>query len=268
MGWLKEQNEENTAPSENRFLKIPEPEAVFKTTEVTIRFLDATPEDTWRHWLDNRMFNCPGMDTCPVCKVRNPLLKINKEEAQKKYRTDHRFFANVLFNGEVKIYSFGPGVAKQLLVFIKKYEERFGDITMYDVSIQKKKTGKLPQNVEYTVIPEVPPRELTEEEQLAAENKHDLQFAVTPASRDDLYKVSQGELPARPEPAVTPQEEAEPSPKVAPKKATKADIALLKATIKAKDKDLDLEHFGITEGDEIDKAVVDQLIADLGSNKK
>jgi hypothetical protein len=92
---------------------------------------------------------------------------------------------------------------------------------------------------------------------------------VTPSSREELYKVSQGELPARPEP--TPQRETESSPKVAPSKATKADIALLKATIKAKDKDLDLEHFGITEDDEIDKAVVDQLIADIGSrlsNKK
>jgi hypothetical protein len=209
------------------------------------------------------------MDTCPVCKVRNPLLKIDKEAAQKQYRTDHRFFANVLHNGEVKIYSFGPGVAKQLLIFIKKYEERYGDITAYDVSIQKRKTGPKIQNVEYTVIPEVPPRELTEDEQNAAENLHDLKFAVTPASREDLYKVSQGEMPERAAPAAAQAEpESVSFPKVAPKKATKADFAILKATIKAKDKDLDLEHFGITEGDEIDKSVVDQLIADLNGKKK
>jgi hypothetical protein len=268
MAWLTEQAEETPRIVDDRWLKIPDPEAVGKSTEVTIRFLDATPEDTWRHWLEDRMFNCPGMNDCPVCKVRNPLLKIDREAAQKQYRTDHRFFANVLHEGRVKIFSFGPGIAKQLLVFINKYADKYGDITSYDVSIQKRKTGRLPQNVEYTVIPEVPPRELSEEEQNAAEDAYDLKFAVTPASREDLYKVSQGELPPRPEPVEVPEEPQAIAPKVAPSKATKADIALLKATIKAKDKDLDLEHFGISEGDEIDKAVVDQLIADLGGKKR
>ena len=202
MAWLQDQEaDENASTQADKWLKIPDPEAVGKSTEVTIRFLDAVPEDTWRHWLDNRLFNCPGMETCPVCKVRNPLLKINKEEAQKKYRTDHRFFANVLFEGQVKIYSFGPGVAKQLLVFIKKYEEKYGDITAYDVTVVKRKTGKLIQNVEYTVLPEVPPRDLTEDEQNAAENLYDLKFAVTPASREDLQKVAMGELPEKPQEA-------------------------------------------------------------------
>lgn len=213
MAWLQDQeaNEEASQQAE-KWLKLPEPEAVNKTTETTIRFIDATPEDTWRHWLDNRMFNCPGMETCPVCKVRNPLLKIDKEKAQKEYRTDHRFFANVLYDGKVKIFSFGPGIAKQLLVFIKKYEEKYGDITSYDVTIMKTKTGRLPQNVEYRVIPEVPPRDLTDEEVTASEQTYDLKFAVTPAPRSELLLVSQGQLPER-EPAENPKGDGEESPK-------------------------------------------------------
>lgn len=197
MAWLSDQEATDESSQQDKWLKLPEPEAVGKTTETTIRFIDATPEDTWRHWLDNRMFNCPGMERCPVCKVRNPLLKIDKEKAQKEYRTDHRFFANVLHEGKVKIFSFGPGIAKQLLVFIKKYEEKYGDITAYDVTIMRTKTGKLPQNVDYRVIPEVPPRDLTDEELSASENTHDLTFAVTPASREDLLEVAQGRLPEK-----------------------------------------------------------------------
>ena len=201
MAWLTDQEADETSQKEDKWLKIPEPEAVNKSTEVTIRFLDAVPEDVWQHWLENRVFNCPGIATCPVCKVRNEALKINKEAAQKKYKTNHRFFANVLFNGEVKIFGFGPGVAKQLLVLIKKYEEKYGDITTYDVSIQKHKTGRLPQNVDYTVLPEVPPRELTLEEISASENKYDLEFVKTAASREDLQKVAMGEIPDRPQEA-------------------------------------------------------------------
>lgn len=200
MAWLQDQEASDEASQQaDKWLKFPENDAVGKSTEVTIRFLDSTPEDSWRHWLENRLFNCPGFETCPVCKVRQPLLKANREEAQKRYRTDHRFFANVLHEGKVKIYSFGPGVAKDLLVFVKKYEEKYGDITAYDVTVIKRKIGRLPQNVEYTVIAEIPPRELTDEENLVAENKYDLAFVKTPASREDLQKVAIGELPEKPE---------------------------------------------------------------------
>lgn len=264
MAWLQDQEaDENASTQADKWLKIPEPEAVNKSTEVTIRFLDSTPEDSWRHWLENRLFNCPGFETCPVCKVRQPLLKANREEAQKRYRTDHRFFANVLHEGKVKIYSFGPGVAKDLLVFVKKYEEKYGDITSYDVTIIKRKTGRLPQNVEYTVVAEIPPRELTEEEQDAASNTYDLAFVKTPASREDLQKVAVGELP---ESKDIREAESEDRPKVGNAKATKADIMLLKAVLASRPGDLELSHFGINENDTIDKAVVDQLIEELKRN--
>lgn len=263
MSWLVEADENSTQTSDDKWLKIPDPETVNKSSQVTIRILASEPEDTWRHWLDNRVFNCPGIDTCPVCKVRNIAMKVDKEAAQKQYKTDHRFFFPVLFEGKVKIYGFGSGVAKQLKVLSEKYEDKYGDLTAYDVTVIKRRTGKLPWNVEYSVLPEVPPRELTEEEQTAAETLPDLAFVRTPASREDLLSVAQGEMPA----AKAKEGDGEDSLKVSSRKATKADMILLKSLIEAKHEGLTLGHFGFVDGEEIDKNTVDKLIEELQHSK-
>lgn len=260
MAWLQEQTEQSDKPVDDKWLKIPDPEAVGKSTEVMIRILESEPADTWQHWLDNRVFNCPGFATCPVCKVRGELLKLDKKAAQERYRTAHRFFFNVLHDGKVKVFSFGSGLAKDLKVFSEKYEEKYGDIRSYDVTIIKRKTGKLKQNVEYSAIPEFPIRELSLEEVSAAETRYELANFTAPASREDLLSVAQGEQPA-------PRDGAngEESLKVGNPKATKADMMLLKALIEAKD--LEIAHFGFVEGGEIDKVVVDKLINELQTSK-
>jgi len=267
MGWITE-TAENTQTSEDKWLKIPDPEAVGKSTEVTFRILETVPEDTWRHWLENRMFNCPGIEACPVCKVRNIALKAAgkdpdaKKAVQNQYRTDHRFFFNVLHEGKTKVFSFGSGIAKDLKIFSDKYSDDYGDIRNYDITVMKRKTGKLPQNVEYTTLPVFPARELTEEEATAAEIRYDLSYMVAPASRDDLTLVAQGELPAVKEKT---EDSSEERPKVGNSKATLADILMLKALVEAKG--FELSHFGLVDGEEISKAVVDQLIADLKKSK-
>src|SRR6266853_5830499 len=262
MSWLTEQTENETQSSVDKFLKIPEPEAVNKSTEVTIRILESVPEDIWRHWLDNRMFNCRGIETCPVCKVRNELYKIDKEAAQKQFRTDHRFFFNVLHEGKVKIFGFGPGLAQQLKVLDVKYEERYGDLRNYDVTVIKQKTGSKVWNVDYKALPEVPPRELTDEEKVAAETRYDLSFVVTPASREDLLLVVQGTLPAAKERI---RDSSEESPKAGNQKATIADVLMLKALVEAKG--FELSHFGLVDGKEIDKPTIDKLIDELKNSK-
>src|SRR5690348_2257950 len=144
MSWLAEADTESKT-SDDKWLKIPEPEAINKSTEARFRILESEPADTWRHWIDNRPFNCVGFATCPVCKVRKAAMEINKEKAQAEYRTDHRFFFNVLHEGKVKVYSFGPGLSRQLKVLSEKY----GDLRDFDVTVIKRKTGKLSMNVEY-----------------------------------------------------------------------------------------------------------------------
>lgn len=270
MAWIQETADDGTQTSEDKWLKFPDNEVIDKSVEVTFRVLETIPEDTWRHWLENRMFNCPGIEACPVCKVRNIALKAAgkdpdaKKAIQNKYRTDHRFFFNVLHEGKTKVYSFGSGVAKDLKIFSEKYSDAYGDLRNYDITVMKRKTGRLPQNVEYTVLPVFPARELTEGEVAASEVRYDLSYMVTPASRDDLVLVAQGELPERPDKNEGSSEE---SPKVGNKKATLADIMMLKALLESRGDGLELAHFGIVDGEEISKAVVDQLIADIKKSK-
>lgn len=263
MAWIEEQTAETDAPSrDDKWLKIPDPEAVNKSTEVTFRILESEPEDIWRHWIDNNLYNCPGMETCPVCKVRNPMLKNNKEAAQKMYRTDHRFFFNVLHEGKVKTYSFGSGLARQFKVLDEKYD----DLRDFDVTVIKRKTGTKLWNVEYTAIPVLPKRALSKDEEKVAEERYDLSAFTKPADKEDLLMVAQGINPStvRLQDRNEPEEAEEESPKAAPKKATKADIMMLKALLP---KDLDLSDFGIVETSPPDKTIVDQLIADLKKSK-
>ena len=263
MAWLEEQTAETDAPArEDKWLKIPDPEAVNKSTEVTIRILESEPADIWRHWIEDRMYNCPGMDSCPVCKVRNPMLKNNKEAAQKLYRTDHRFFFNVLHEGKTKAFSFGSGLSRQLKVLSEKYD----DIRDFDVTIIKRKTGKLPMNVEYTAIPVLPKTALNKEEQAASEERYDLSAFTKPASRDDLLFVAQGINPYTVKPET--REDTDEDPKAEPRKATKADIMVLKALIEARNENLFLEDFGIVEASPPDKKFVDELIEDLKKSKR
>jgi hypothetical protein len=256
MSWLTETADTESKTSDDKWLKFPENDVVGKSTEVRFRILESEPEDTWRHWVENRLFNCMGMDTCPVCKVRNAALKINKEKAQADYRTDHRFFFNVLHEGKVKVFSFGPGLSRQLKVLSEKY----GDLRDYDITVIKRKTGKLTMNVEYTAIPELPAKELSEDEQYATENRYDLSQITAPANKEDLLMVARGEVPSKPQEA-----ESGDGPKVGNRKATKADVLMLKALVEAKG--FELSHFGIVDGDELDKSIVDQLIEDLKKSK-
>src|ERR1700682_145889 len=110
MGWQEERTDTDTKVVDDKWLKIPDATAVGLATEVKLRILDETPVGTWRHWLESRPYNCPGMDICPVCRARNEAKKSDPVGYKKDYKLDYRYFFNVLFNGQVKVYSFGSGV--------------------------------------------------------------------------------------------------------------------------------------------------------------
>src|ERR1700674_825672 len=97
MAWLEDTAEATERVVDEKWLKIPQPEAVNGTTEVKLRILDETPIGTWRHWLGSRPYNCPGMSTCPVCSVRMEAKKSDPAGYKKNYKLDYRYFFNVLF---------------------------------------------------------------------------------------------------------------------------------------------------------------------------
>jgi hypothetical protein len=260
MAWLAETADTETKVIDEKWLRIPEPEAVNKTTEVTLRVLDETPVGTWRHWLGSRPYNCPGMNTCPVCKIRMEAKKSDPKGYKNEYRLDYRYFFNVLFEHQVKIYSFSSGVGRKLQTF----QEKYGDLRDYDVTIQKRKTGPLVMNVEWDVFYGGEKTALSAEDTLTAENKYDTSELVQPSKIEDLRQVAQGETPARTvdaPSAVKVEEVPEGFERFTKKSATRSDMIVLTALIKAKG--FELSHFGIVDGDSLPKDVVEKLIAEL-----
>lgn len=259
MAWLEDTAEATERVVDERWLKIPTPTAVKEATEVKLRILDEVPVGTWRHWLAGRPYNCPGMDTCPVCKVRNAAKKNDPKGYKDEYKLDYRYFFNVLFNGEVKIYSFGNGVGRKL----KTFQEKYGDLRDYDVTIQKRKTGPLVMNVEWDVFYGGEKTPLSVEEAAIAETKYDTSEFIQPAKLEDLRMVAAGEAPVRTgEGSSAPKEEIpEGFERFTKKNATRADMIMLKALIEAKG--FELGHFGIVDGTSLPKETVDKLIKEL-----
>ena len=249
MTWLDEQqnNEAVQTPIQEKFLKIPDPPQG-KTNEVKIRILDEEPVGVWRHWLDNRPFNCPGIATCPVCKVRMDAKKADPDGFRAKYRMDYRYFFNVLVNGQVKIFSFSSSVGRKLKTFLEKY----GDLRDFDVTITKRKTGPLPMNVEYDVLYEGKSK-LSEEDTAKAENRYDLSEYIVPAHVADLKIVATGEMPG-------PTTQTTEEPRLSTR-ATKADMILLESLVHAKG--FQLSDFGMIRESPPIKSVVDKLIQEL-----
>lgn len=246
--WLEEQTETTeTKIADDKWLKIPDPPQG-KTAEVRLRILDEEPLGVWRHWADNRPYNCPGISVCPICKVRMEAKKNNPNGYRNDYRMDYRYFFNVFTDGKVKIWSFSSGVGRKLKVFLEKY----GDLRDYDVSVRKRKTGPLPMNVEYDVIYEEKSA-LSLEDSATAETKYDLSEYIVPANQGDLSTVASGASPL-------PSQST-----AAPGKATKADMIMLKALIERKG--YELEHFGLIEDSPPSRDIILKLIDELKSEK-
>src|SRR5690348_8124413 len=69
---------------------------------VTIRIIDAEPEGTWRHWYNQRPYNCPGkLGNCPVCVARNAAKETDPDNYRNTYRLEHVHVFNVLHDGKV-----------------------------------------------------------------------------------------------------------------------------------------------------------------------
>lgn len=253
MSWQAEQTDTDTRVVDDKWLKIPDAQ-IGKTTEVKLRILDEEPQGAWRHWQDNRSYNCPGIAICPVCKVRMEAKKNDPEGYKKDFRMDYRYYFNVFVDGKVKIFSFSSSVGRKLKMFLEKY----GDLRDYDVSIIKRKTGPLPMNVEYDVIYEgagnVTGEDIAEALALAKESRYDLTEYIVPSKPEELVAVASGASPV----AST----GTPTTSV---KATRADMIMLTSLIKTKG--FELSHFGIVDGSALPKEVVDKLIKELQAEK-
>lgn len=256
MAW-REDSVNTTEPKkteEINWLKIPEPAAVGKTAELRVRILDEEPVGTWRHWLGNRPYNCPGYEKCPVCRVRSEAMKSDPDGYKNTYRIDYRSFLNVLHDDKVAVFSVTPTIERKLKVFT----ERYGDLRDYDISVMKRKTGTLKQNVEYDVIFEKQ-YALNDEQRAIAENRYDREQFVKPASREYLDQVAEGIEPTRENTA--PVDE----PKAKTAKATKADMIMLKTL--AEHKGWTLGELGIVEASPPPKDVIVKLIKELEQEK-
>ena len=253
MSWLDDNADTQVAEPrvDEKWMKIPDPPQG-KKNEVKIRILDEEPVGVWRHWLENRPFNCPGIATCPVCKVRMDAKKADPDGFRAKYRMDYRYFFNVLVNGQVKIFSFSSAVGRKLKTFLEKY----GDLRDFDVTITKRKTGPLPMNVEYDVLYEGKSK-LSEEDTVKAENRYDLSEYIIPANVADLKIVATGEMP-------DPTAQAKEEPKLSTR-ATKADMILLESLVHAKG--FQLSDFGMIKDAPPIKSVVEKLIQELQTVK-
>jgi hypothetical protein len=259
MAWLEESTDTEKVVDE-KWLKIPTPEAINQATEVTLRILDESPVGTWRHWLGSRPYNCPGMNTCPVCKVRMDAKKSDPTGYKKTYKLDYRYFFNVLLGGEVKIYSFGNSVGRKL----KTFQEKYGDLRDYDVTIQKRKTGPLDMNVDYDVFYGGEKKALSTEDAVVAETKYDTSEFIQPAKIEDLKAVAAGETPVRAVDAPSAakiEEVPEGFERFTKKNATKADMIILKTLLELKN--LQLSDFGFVETSPPAKDVVEKLIKEL-----
>src|SRR6266704_94584 len=112
--WLEDSAQTSTEPkTEDIWLKIAEPPAVGKTTEVLVRILDEEPVGVWRHWMGKRPYNCPGIEKCPVCRVRNEAAKTDPEDYKNMYRLDYRYYFNVLHNHAVQMLSITASVGRK-----------------------------------------------------------------------------------------------------------------------------------------------------------
>jgi hypothetical protein len=241
MSWQEEKTDNTDTVVDEKWLRIPDA-PIGKTSEVKLRILDEEPQSVWRHWEGNRPYNCPGINFCPVCKVRMEAKKNDPEGYKKDFRMDYRYYFNVFVDGKVKIFSFSSSVGRKLKMFLEKY----GDLRDYDVSIIKRKTGPLPMNVEYDVIYEGPAHPLEGVEDL---DRYDLTEYITPAKPEELKAVAAGETPPPP------------ADSAGPTKATKADMILLKAAIEAKG--FNLSEFGFVESSPPPKSVVVKLLEEL-----
>lgn len=249
MSWLEDTDTSTeTKVVEINWLKIPSPETIGKTTEVRVRVLDGEAVGTWRHWLKNRPYNCPGFEICPVCKVRQTASKTNPDY-KNEYRLDYKYFMNVLHEHEVKMWSFSPTVGRKLKVF----ETKYGDLSNYDISVSKRKTGPLDQNIEYDVIFEKE-YALTDEDTAISETKIDRSQFVKPAELEVLKKVALGQDPNEDQTGSSLSN-----------KATKADMITLKALVEANK--FHLGDFGIVETSPPPREVVLQLIESLKQEK-
>lgn len=247
--WLEDQVDSTvTKTVDEKWLKIPDAE-VGKTTEVRMRILDEQPIGVWRHYFGGRPYNCEGLDRCPVCKVRFEAKKNHPDTYKEDYRMDYRYYFNVFVDGAVKIYSFPSGVGRKL----KMFEGKYGDLRDYDISIQKRKTGMDPKNVEYTPIFEEKSA-LTIEQSEAV--KYDLTDYIKPALHEDLISISRGETPV----PVSQDNGLTPEP-VKAGKATKADMIMLKALMA--EKNFELGDFGLVEASPPSKEVIAKLIDEL-----
>lgn len=194
MPWLTE-SKDSTTNTDNIWLKFGQLTNPGDSSEVKIRVLGGDPSapnepaGVWTHWVENRSYNCPGIENCPVCQARMKDKKIDPAGYKDKYPMNYKYYFNVLVVGDdpqTKIFSFGNGVGKILKSFAAKY----GDLRDYDVTIQKTKMGRAVKNVEYSVFFEGK-RPLTDQEEQAI-TLHDLNQYTAPASAEVLASVASG----------------------------------------------------------------------------
>lgn len=201
MSWLTDnRTEANTQDTDNIWLKFEPVTNVGDYSQITMRVLGgdpsspAEPVGVWTHWLNNRPYNCPGFDECPVCQARKQAMRDDPTGYKKKFQINYKYFFNVLVNDngpKVKIFSFGGGLGKRL----KSIQEEYGDLRDYDVKVRRTKAGSRQQDVEYD--PFVQTKALFDDATItdARTKLHDLQQYVQPASLSDLQSVARGEVP-------------------------------------------------------------------------
>ena len=186
MSWKEDVSQETQF--KDKYVQFKKLDKKGDVDRVTLRVLDGQPENTFRHWYQQRPYNCPGnQGNCPVCIVRRAA-QVSDADYQNRYRMENVHVFNVLADGKVKLFVFKQTVGAKLREFIHEY----GDLRNYDVVIVKRKNGPMDKNIEWDVLYKGP-RELTQDEQDVAEEKFDLLEEIKPAPMEVLVKVAREE---------------------------------------------------------------------------
>ena len=164
-----------------RYAKIP-------TGKTQGRILDEEPISRWKHWIPQANSGkgvgvvCIGKG-CPVCA------EIKADKAAKrtsKYNQSKSHAINFLnrTTGVVEILDKGKKIFSPLI----EYKDSIGDLRNYDICIIKK--GESFGEIDYTVIPVLPPVKLTAEE--LAMPKYDLAEIDPKLDAEQIKKLMGG----------------------------------------------------------------------------
>lgn len=191
MSWDLVMKENGGSNSEVEFVKIAN-----GTTK--LRILGDEPKAMWKHWLQQAnggkgmSVMCIGRDKCPVCKAN---AEAEKSGLKKKYSVSQSFAMNALIkvDGVYKVQILEKG--KTLFKSLHTIMSKMGALENYEVNIDR--TGEKMQDTTYTVLPEYPPKSLSEmhtADEIAKfrETMIDLEEYYTPLSSEDITALMEG----------------------------------------------------------------------------